>query len=431
MNERPGLAQNAAPSPDAYRRLIDRLPVTMRPALNQQLSQWGTLFPFEKYLVANFMKGVETFSPSGLGALTAPLWALETKMGVKNWSFSEAYDTIENASQLARSKYYGEWRHEVQRVFDALNAAARDSTSVHAKQTRLMLLVLPRSLPVDKHSTWKLWGPRGHAVKISGDSEKLCELVLKGLTSQAGGATRAAHQASAESSDRWFIDAETKLGGTLSHLSPIAASSLGYAALKPFRDRFLAELNKAPKNIRATDEIIASLRLESWDGWGLWPAEIANDPRLRKFVIDLFLSGNGALIFSNAFVEWAICEALRRARPQTIVARFGMRNKPKLFTSIAVFENQQKISSLPDVDDPENSAIDAAILARYAWLAASRYPEQEQTLCLCVSEHLDSAYVIPPAGKSPGWNPELPIAPEELYRWLEASGVTHIQPWNS
>jgi hypothetical protein len=97
-----------------------------------------------------------------------------------------------------------------------------------------------------------------------------------------------------------------------------------------------------------------------------------------------------------------------------------MRSKPKPFTSIAIFENQQRISSLPDVDDPENSAIDAVILARYVWLAASRYPEQEQTLCLCVSEHRDSAYVILPAGKSLGWSPERTIAPDELYSWLGA-----------
>jgi len=45
------------------------------------------------------------------------------------------------------------------------------------------------------------------------------------------------------------------------------------------------------------------------------------------------------------------------------VARFGMRSKPKPFTSIAIFENQQRVSSLPDVVDPANSAIDAVILA--------------------------------------------------------------------
>jgi hypothetical protein len=420
MKERPGTTQKEAPSPDAYRRLVERLPITMRPAFNQQLSQWSTLFPFEQNRVATFMKGVETFSPSSLNAVTAPLWALESKMGVKNWKFSEAYDTIENASQLARSEYYGEWRREVQTVFDTINAAARDSTPVHAERTRLILLVLPRNLPVDPQSAWRQWDPRGYRIKISGDSERLCELVLQGQPGLPGIATLAAQQGSVESSDLWFIDAEAKLSSMLSHLSPLAASSLGYAALKPFRERFLAELNKAPKSIRATDEIVNSLRLESWDGWGLWPLEIANQPRLRKFVIDLFLSGNGALIFSNAFVEWAVSEALRRARPRTIVARFGMRSKPKPFTSIAVFENQQKISSLPDVDDPENSAVDAVILARYAWLAASRYPEHEQTLCLCVSEHLDSGYVILPAGKRLGWSPDHSMAPEELYSWLGA-----------
>ena len=420
MNEQPRKAQEEAPSLDAYRRVVERLPITIRPALNQQLSQWETLFPYEQGRVANFMKGVETFSPSALSALTAPLWALEAKMGVKNWNFTEAYDTIENASQLARSEYYGEWRREVQRVFDAVNAAARDSMPSHAERTRLILLVLPRRLPVDPQSAWKQWDPRGHEIKISDDSQRLCELAMKGQPSLPGIATLAARQGSIESSDVWLIDAEAKLSGMLAPPSTSAASLLSYAALKPFRDRFLAELNKAPKNIRATDEVYASLRVESWDGWGLWPAEIANQPRLRKFVIDLFLSGNGALIFSNAFVEWAASEALRRARPPVMVIRFGMRSKPKPFTSIAIFENQQRVSSLPDVDDPENSAIDAAILARYVWLSASRYPEGEQTLCLCLSEYRDSAYVIPPAGKNLGWSPERPIAPDELYSWLAA-----------
>jgi hypothetical protein len=195
---------------------------------------------------------------------------------------------------------------------------------------------------------------------------------------------------------------------------------LSHTALKPFRDRFLAELNKAPKSIQITDEVVANLRRESWDGWNLWPAELVGQPRMRQFVIDLFLSGNGALIFSNSFVEWAACEALRRARPRVMVARFGMRSKPKPFTSIAVFENQQRISSLPDVDDPENSAVDALILARYVWLSASRYPEQDRTICLCVSEFSNTAYLIAPADKSPGWSTERSLTPEDVYKWLAA-----------
>jgi hypothetical protein len=107
-----------------------------------------------------------------------------------------------------------------------------------------------------------------------------------------------------------------------------------------------------------------------------------------------------------------------------MVARFGMRSKPKPFTSIAVFENQQRISSLPDVDDPENSAIDAVILARYIWLSASRYPEQSRTMCLCVSEHLNSAYVIPAAGKSLAWSEGRAVPADDIYSWIRTQMTT-------
>jgi hypothetical protein len=196
MNEWPDRAQKQIPDHDAYRHLIERLPVTLRPSLNQQLNQWETLFPFEQNRLANFMEGVETFSPSALDALMAPLWTLEKKMGVSHWNFSETSDTIENASQLGRSAYYAEWRREVQRGFDAVNTAARDSTPIQTAFTRLILLFLPGNLPVDPQSAWKEWDTRGHAIRISGDSEKLCELVMQGQPSLSGIATLAARQGS-------------------------------------------------------------------------------------------------------------------------------------------------------------------------------------------------------------------------------------------
>jgi hypothetical protein len=409
------------PAQDAYPRLIERLPVTLRPALNQQLSQWAMLFPFEQNRVVTFMDGVEALSPAAFQALTGPLFALEAKMDVRHWNFSEQADTIENASLLARSAYYADWRRETEKVFEGINAAARVSAPAQTGSTRLILLFLPASLPVDHETVWQQWDPRGQEIKISGDAGGICELALKGKPGLSGIATLLAGHGAAESSDLWLIDAAEKMNAALSSLpSPPAASSLSHTALKPFRDRFLAELNKAPKSIQITDEVVANLRRESWDGWNLWPAELVGQPRMRQFVIDLFLSGNGALIFSNSFVEWAACEALRRARPRVMVARFGMRSKPKPFTSIAVFENQQRISSLPDVDDPENSAVDALILARYVWLSASRYPEQDRTICLCVSEFSNTAYLIAPADKSPGWSTERSLTPEDVYKWLAA-----------
>lgn len=145
-----------------------------------------------------------------------------------------------------------------------------------------------------------------------------------------------------------------------------------------------------------------------------------------NFVIDLFLSGNGTLNFSNAFVEWAASEALRRARPQVMVARIGLRSKPKPSTGIDIFENQQRISTLPDVDDAEGSAVDALILARYVWLAASRYPEHEQTCCLCVSESRNSVFQIASPGRSPEWIPKDSVSLEDVHNWLVHQLVSDV-----
>jgi hypothetical protein len=78
----------------SYRKLIDRLPVTLRPELNGELAEWQTLFPFERQRMREFMRGVQSFDPAALNALVEPLRRLEEKMGVSRWDFSEDIDTV-------------------------------------------------------------------------------------------------------------------------------------------------------------------------------------------------------------------------------------------------------------------------------------------------------------------------------------------------
>jgi hypothetical protein len=417
-DSQPAARQMDAARLAGYRTLVERLPVTMRPSLNQQLGKWESLFPFERDQLTTFMRGLESFSPSALETLMRPLKSIEIKMGVAQWNFSQTGDTMENASLLARSEYYADWRREVQRVFEAVNAAARDAAPPQRNPARLILIVLPKSLPVDPLSEWKSWDPRGREIKISGDSHMLSELLVHGKPDRPSIAAVLANQGAADNSNLWLIDADAEFDNLLSPSDRQGSCSLSYATLKPFRDRFLAQVNTVPKNIEATDQTLDAMRHHDWEPW--WPSELAGQTQLRSFVIDLFLSGNGALIFSNAFVEWAASEALRRARPRVVVARFGLRSKPKPFTGIAIFENQQRISTIPEVDDPNGSAIDAVILARYIWLAALRYPEQERTSCLCVSEYRNAAYLITSRNDSSLWEPGDTKTPEEVYDWAKA-----------
>lgn len=114
---------------------------------------------------------------------------------------------------------------------------------------------------------------------------------------------------------------------------------------------------------------------------------IAANPRVREFVRGVLLSGNGSLVFSNSFVEWGASEALRRVQPQALIASFGMRQKLKPFSSLVLFEDQNRSNPVPDQDDPAGSLADAVLLAEYVYLASQRvacYPDHTVTLLSAV-----------------------------------------------
>lgn len=404
-----------------WREIVARLPLTLRPALNQQLAEWPERFPFERQRLKGFFRGVEGFSSAKLSALLEPLQRIEEKMGVANWRFSAEHDTMENASQLARSVYYAEWRSEVQKVFDAIDARARQSETPARPEPRLILLALPETLPLDAANAGEVWKLGDGRAFVGGFAEFYALLAgaqpdRPSLRELFGG------RAEMDPADLWILDAESEWSRSLA--PPGGASLLSYAALKTFRERFLAALNTIPKDIHTATQTMVELQQTDWTPW--CPAELAQDARLRKFVVDVFLSGNGSLIFSSAFVEWAASEALRRARPRVLAARFGMRNKPKPFTSIAVFENQQKISPLPDVADPEDSAVDAALLARYVALAAARYREYDRAIFIYISEHLKTVWIAAPDSTGFELSNE-PLDPGKLYDAIR-SWVQSIRP---
>jgi len=395
----------AAPGQSAWNRTVRRLPRTVRPSVYQQMAEWDSLFPFEQRGLRRFFCGIDSYSNAELDALTAPLRGIETKMGVAEWNFSESSNTLENSGELARSAYFAEWRDAVQQLFDAIDSRPCPELA-EPEGGRAIVAVLPASLPADPQILWSGWAGGGRVLEIQGDARDFCRLLLR----MRPGIGELATPHGEERAAAWWIDAADLSEGTGSPGTLPGVSCLSYTRLNPLRQEFLAELNRIPRDTHVASETLLELRRRNWSQW--WPAELAGEDRLRDFVINLYLTGNGALIFSNAFVEWAASEVLRRARPRLLVTRFGVRARPRLFTGIAVFENQEKVSPLPDVPDPVGSAADAAILARYAWLSALRYPQYQRALCVCVSERLNAAWVAAP-GSAPGLEHDS-VTPQDL-----------------
>ncbi|HUV69982.1 MAG TPA: hypothetical protein VMW15_10000 [Terracidiphilus sp.] len=402
--------------------LLKRIPLTFLPFVNQQLSQWNYLFPNERQSVERLLVYVASLSPEQSTILFRNVVDLEDKMGVRHWQFSTNEQTIQNSSLLAASPYFQEWRKAVQAVFDTADAhAVKTNGSAAQGERRLVLLDIPVELSVDQATVWRRWQGIGRPMKLdlseSGDAHRAFEVLMTGKPTGTGGhsaglldAVRSRPNSSA--ANTWIIDAGSGLvdsvlnsGSGTTQAEP--ATMLGYKRLDQFRQNFSHEMNTIPKDLGAADAVFDRLRKVDVIPW--CPAEVAADPAIREFVRALYLSGNGAVIFGNSFVQWAASEAFRRARPTFLAAQFGVRTKPKPFTGVAVFDNPDQVNPLPAVDDLPGSALDAQMLALYVWLAAYRFQEyQQSSVCVCVAESLSEAYVV---------------APPEFALWKEAEPV--------
>jgi hypothetical protein len=405
MNERmQATEKHSAQLEDALSSgVLKRLPLTFLPFVNQQLGQWEYLFPNERNSVERLLIHIASLKDDESSALFRDIVALEHKMGVRDWQFSTTEQTIENSSELARSPYFQEWRRAVQAVFDAADRSAQQAQkSPEAPRHRLVLLELPRALPLNAAKVWRPWQGIGRIVELhlnsaSAETAPLATL-LRGTPPEVGLLDAAQNRSTPAHAETWVIDAGRELIDSIATHDYLPDSSpvlLSYSRLDSYRENFSREMNTMRKDLADADAVWNRLRKVDVGPW--CPPEVVTDAAIREFVRSLFLSGNGAVIFGNSFVEWAASEAFRRARPSLLAARFGVRSKPKPFTGVAVFENPDQVNPLLAVDDLEGSAIDAQMLALYVWLAAGRYDEyQRSTLCICIAESLSQAYVVAP-----------------------------------
>jgi hypothetical protein len=414
----PGDLQNAL-----SKGLLKRIPLTFLPFVNQQLDQWDYLFPNERQSVERLLLYVSSLNSDQSTELFRKVVELEDKMGVRNWQFSTKEQTIQNSSLLASSSYFQDWRRAVQAIFDAADQYALKANNAQQKtHNRLVLLHIPKTLPVDSAGVWRRWQGLGRTMKLdlsqSAPSQNAFEHLLAGEPNgsgvRVGGLLDVArNRPQASPADTWVVDAGLGLvDGVLSSqpsaTSPAKAIVLGYARLDRYRESFSHEMNTMHKDLADADAVFDRLRKVDVTPW--CPAEVEAEPATREFVRSLYLTGNGAVIFGNSFVEWAASEAFRRARPSFLAAQFGMRTKPKPFTGVAVFDNPDKVNPLPAVDDLPGSALDAQMLALYVWLAAYRFEEyQHSTVCVCVAENLAQAYVVAPP-EFPQWHETEPVS---------------------
>ena len=374
------MAEHAFPA--AAKELLARLPRTFRPALNDHLRQWDLLFPAERRVLEGQLGWLGALPGNELKRLFAPIVELEARMELPPWTSDAAGMTVRDVGILTRSPLYPRWRSEVEKVFAHIDSAL--SPSAAARVPRLVLCVLPAGLPNASQPLWPELAQTGAWAQLDKPFGSMLSALVFSL------ARRRSAPVLEDIERTWVLECDTRFSPLSEETS---TTVLSWTALAAIRREFLKRLNTIGRDLRAVDQATDELRRAGIAH--LLSRPTGASPRVREFVRSLLLSGNGALVFNNSFVQWGASEALRRIQPQVLVASFGIRPTIKPFSGAVLFEDQNKSNPVPDEDDPAGSLTDALILARYVSLAAERVTAfQNRTLTMMAACDLDRVLVL-------------------------------------
>jgi len=347
--------------------LIRRLPATFGPALRDQFAQWNLLFSAERRQLQAQMDWLAKLPREEFDGLFAPLAAIESRMAL-GWDSNAAALGVRDTGILARSPLYPQWRAEVERVFSRIDEAAAPSGPFQ-KLPRLLVCVLPAGVPLEEQTLWPELAAEGAWLPLAGPFGAMLAPFASAI------ATRRPPPELDADERTWVIEC----GSRFTALAGVPV--LSWADIEALRREFLHRLNAVQRDLRSVDRTGDELRRA--DIAHITPHSLAANARVREFLRGVLLSGNGSLVFPNSFVEWAAAEALRRAQPQALLACFGMRQKLKPFSSLVLFEDQNRANPVASSDDPSGSLVDALLLSGYVYLAAQRvacYPGHTLTL---------------------------------------------------
>jgi hypothetical protein len=163
---------------------------------------------------------------------------------------------------------------------------------------------------------------------------------------------------------------------------------VSYAALSPARAALQSRMQKIYEASVFDPEAFRTRLAQTK------PAEIglnsAAGAVLSRFQLSLLTEGSGTQVFATTFVQWAAREALRRAEPLTLLARFAPRQRENPMNELLA-EAQRR----PELD-PQGSLVDADMGAYYTWLNQQRLSGSGNAAFLVWFEDQQEAMAIGP-----------------------------------
>ena len=377
-----------------HRDLLGRLPVTFRAYLGSEIERWPSLFAPEKAYLRALLERLAGLPGPELAETFAGLRRVETEAGCGEVRGGDARQVQDRTQALLRRKgLFPPWRHEVDQVFQRLQPQVEEKLYPKGSPRRLVVVLYGQGIAIQRDQLWRQLRAIGTRVPLRLEGAEASEPFLRTLF--AGLFSSLGDSAGLDPREAWIVEAGDTLHALCEEKATGSARAVGlsYARLRGYREELSRSLyRRVLAGVSSPQELADYAR-----GLDIRPPEGTADEVVRAFVRDVFLGGNGTLLVSNTFVEWASVQALKRAEPRLLVARFGVRDKMKPFSSLLLFSSPRSTDQIPTLEDPLGSFVDVEQLSYYVWLNAEKSPAYRgKTLYLLLAEGVDEMLAIRP-----------------------------------
>ncbi|MGC1872888.1 MAG: hypothetical protein WA700_18155 [Acidobacteriaceae bacterium] len=381
--------------------ILRQIPLALLPILLRVVIEYDWCFPVEQRMLDHQFDYLETLEPSSFASLMAPFAALRlpSEASKIDWVNNPQRFSEQLSALLWSTQQIDEYRKAASQYQERLEQVLAGEPPV---MPRFTIVCIGQGVSQSNAPLFRMLRPHGALftnVEPGGGMETLIEFINE----------RA--QKYPEKYAHWYID-----GG---HAEPACGAQQGvtvtsYNELAPVA---LKELSLVDNFIERTGET-SSTGPEAAQSFmaSLGPKDLglhgsADDAVLRHFEVKLLTEGAGTQVFSTTFVQWAAREAMRRAQPITMLARFAPRQR------MAPMNELLKRNPLTQPTDPEGSLVDADMGAYYTWINQGRLAGGDQARFLAWFESHGLAIAIAPSLPG-GTTSDAPSSMKKILEWM-------------
>jgi hypothetical protein len=375
--------------------LFQSLPLAFLPLLLRELAAYDWKFPAERKDLDNQLAYLSALSSEQLAAAMAPLanLRLSADLARVDWVNAPAQFSEQLTAHLWTTHQIDAFRTAAIDYVHKVNAAA---PSEPLPVPRLSIIVMGAGVAQNRYPLFRKL--RSYGVYFNNVNPDDGWSILSGTLA----ARAAAHPVPFA---HWYID-----GAVTQARNSAGLTCISYDALSPIRTALVTKMRQVMQPGGGGPEVLrtmlAQLRPEELGLNGTGDAAVLN-----RFQVSILTEGSGTQLFSTTFVQWSAREALRRAQPVTLLARFAPRQREESMQELLAGRAHDPIP------DPEGSLIDADMAAYYTWINMQRLTGAGQSSFLVWFENHRDALAISPALPR-GKNDETAIDMPELIRRL-------------